>query len=120
MALALPDLGFPGSHFPCILRPGASLQDQGATIVAYFQHCQPSRCKPETEHVDCVANPARPDPSWRDALTSFDSHFALLKILLLLPITPIKKPFSSMLYEFEGSTLYWLTLSTRRSKDSLY
>src|SRR5690242_7007152 len=60
------------------------------------------------------------EPSWRDALTSFDSHLASLKILLLLPITPIKKPFSSILYVFEGSTSYWLTLSTRRSKYSLY
>jgi hypothetical protein len=35
--------------------------------------------------------------SWRDALTSFLSYIRLLKILSVLPMTPVKNPFSSIL-----------------------
>lgn len=59
-------------------------------------------------------------PSWRASLTSLLSYIALLKILLLLPITPIRKPFSSILYKCWGCILYSLIFSSRSWKNSRY
>lgn len=45
------------------------------------------------------------EPSWATALTSFFSHWRRENTRSDRSITPIRKPFSSTLYVFDGATL---------------